>query len=289
MAAPVYGHGAVVGSLVVATRSERQFTRGGRRHARVLRRVRRRGALDGTCGRRGAPGPDRSAHGPAEPRALHRPPRPRARARRARRRTRSRCCSSTSTSSSSSTTASATWPATGCWSRSPSASASACARSDTAARLGGDEFAILRRRTRRCRRRPRSLGARIIEALSVPFHIDGHELHVRASIGIATGRDDPESLLRDADIAMYRAKADEARRALRLRARHAGRHRARARAPQRAAARRRGQRDHRRLPADRLARRRPDHGARGARALGPPRRTARSRPTCSSRSRRAPA
>ena len=79
-------------------------------------------------------------------------------------------------------------------------------RSDTAARLGGDEFAILVANDTD-RPPPEILGARIIEALSAPFRIDGHELRVRASIGIATGRDDPESLLRDADTAMYRAKA----------------------------------------------------------------------------------
>ena len=39
MAAPVYGHGAVVGSLVVATHSDHQFTEAESRHAGVLRRV----------------------------------------------------------------------------------------------------------------------------------------------------------------------------------------------------------------------------------------------------------
>jgi diguanylate cyclase (GGDEF)-like protein len=81
-------------------------------------------------------------------------------------------------------------------------------RSDTAARLGGDEFAILIANDKD-QPRPELLGARIIEALSAPFRIDGHELRVRASIGIATGCDAPESLLRDADIAMYRAKTSK--------------------------------------------------------------------------------
>jgi diguanylate cyclase (GGDEF)-like protein/PAS domain S-box-containing protein len=79
-------------------------------------------------------------------------------------------------------------------------------RSDTAARLGGDEFAVLVS-NEKDPPAPEFLAARIIEALSAPFHIDGHELRVRASIGIATGRDRPEGLLRDADVAMYRAKA----------------------------------------------------------------------------------
>jgi diguanylate cyclase (GGDEF)-like protein len=79
-------------------------------------------------------------------------------------------------------------------------------RTSTAARLGGDEFAILLP-DGALAPAPEIAGARIVEALSAPFRIDGHDLHVRASIGIASGRDDPESLLRDADIAMYRAKA----------------------------------------------------------------------------------
>ncbi len=81
-------------------------------------------------------------------------------------------------------------------------------RSDTAARLGGDEFAILVANDSG-QPPPELLGARIMEALSAPFRIDGHELRVRASIGIATGCDTPESLLRDADIAMYRAKTSK--------------------------------------------------------------------------------
>ncbi len=78
--------------------------------------------------------------------------------------------------------------------------------SETAARLGGDEFAILVAHEKDPPV-PEILGARIIEALSAPLDVDGHELRIRASIGIATGRTDPESLLRDADTAMYRAKA----------------------------------------------------------------------------------
>ena len=101
MAAPVYGHGAVVGSLVIATHTDHRFSEADGETLGVLRGVRRRGRLDGARGGRRAPGADRSAHGAAEPRALHRPARPRHRARRAGRSARSRCCSSTSTSSSS--------------------------------------------------------------------------------------------------------------------------------------------------------------------------------------------
>jgi len=81
---------------------------------------------------------------------------------------------------------------------------------DTVARLGGDEFAILIHRVED------ASGAihvadRIQEILSMNFSIDGHDVMVTASIGIAhssTGYINPEEILRDADIAMYRAKAE---------------------------------------------------------------------------------
>ncbi len=80
---------------------------------------------------------------------------------------------------------------------------------DTVARLGGDEFAILIHRV------DDASGAihvadRIQEVLCMNFSIDGHDVMVTASIGIAhssTGYTNPEEILRDADIAMYRAKA----------------------------------------------------------------------------------
>jgi EAL domain-containing protein (putative c-di-GMP-specific phosphodiesterase class I) len=52
------------------------------------------------------------------------------------------------------------------------------------------------------------LAERITEAFEDPFMVDGKELHVRGSIGIATNRDvdDVDQLLRNADLAMYRAK-----------------------------------------------------------------------------------
>ena len=81
---------------------------------------------------------------------------------------------------------------------------------DTVARLGGDEFAILIHRVED------ASGAihvadRVQEILSMNFSIDGHDVMVTASIGIAhssTGYTNPEEILRDADIAMYRAKAE---------------------------------------------------------------------------------
>ncbi len=78
---------------------------------------------------------------------------------------------------------------------------------DTVARLGGDEFAILLDDSPDAP----SLAARIGEALQQPFTLGVHLVHVSASIGIATGdaagRTTAEQLLRNADLAMYQAKA----------------------------------------------------------------------------------
>lgn len=80
---------------------------------------------------------------------------------------------------------------------------------DTVARFGGDEFAILLDRVTDANEAVR-VAERIQEALSVPFQLDRHEAFVTASIGIAFGRNgeyiEPDEIIRDADIAMYRAK-----------------------------------------------------------------------------------
>jgi diguanylate cyclase (GGDEF)-like protein/PAS domain S-box-containing protein len=81
--------------------------------------------------------------------------------------------------------------------------------SDTIARLGGDEFVILLADVKD-RDSATRIADRIQEELLLPFNLDGHEVFSAASIGIAfstVGYDRPEDLLRDADIAMYRAKA----------------------------------------------------------------------------------
>ncbi|MEJ2190242.1 MAG: EAL domain-containing protein, partial [Acidobacteriota bacterium] len=80
---------------------------------------------------------------------------------------------------------------------------------DTVARLGGDEFAILLHRVETASGAIH-VAERIQEILNMNFSIDSHDVFVTASIGIAhsaTGYLDPEEILRDADIAMYRAKA----------------------------------------------------------------------------------
>ena len=81
--------------------------------------------------------------------------------------------------------------------------------SDIVARLGGDEFMILVEELND----PNDaflLAQQIQNVLRQPFEISGHELFVSASIGIAlsgTGYTRPEAIMRDADTAMYRAKA----------------------------------------------------------------------------------
>jgi len=80
---------------------------------------------------------------------------------------------------------------------------------DTLARIGGDEFAILLNRISDI---PGAIhvAERIQELLGMTFSIDGHEVFITASIGIAhsaTGYRRSEEIMRDADIAMYRAKA----------------------------------------------------------------------------------
>jgi diguanylate cyclase (GGDEF)-like protein/PAS domain S-box-containing protein len=79
---------------------------------------------------------------------------------------------------------------------------------DTAARLGGDEFALLLEDLADVGEATR-VAKRIADKLRVPFVLDGQETFVTASIGIALGgttTERPEDLLREADLAMYRAK-----------------------------------------------------------------------------------
>ena len=81
---------------------------------------------------------------------------------------------------------------------------------DTIARLGGDEFAILQSGVQ-TPDDAKILAARVIEAISLPFEIDGHRIIIGTSVGIAIipqDGDDPDMILRNADMALYRAKAD---------------------------------------------------------------------------------
>ena len=88
---------------------------------------------------------------------------------------------------------------------------------DTVARLGGDEFTILLENIDDANQAIH-VADRILQQLKAPFELDGHEVFTAASIGIVLSRevsqgvhpieyDRPEDLLRDADTALYRAKA----------------------------------------------------------------------------------
>ncbi len=80
---------------------------------------------------------------------------------------------------------------------------------DVVVRLGGDEFAVLLYRVEH-EAGVITLAERLLQSLRQPFVVAGTELTSSASIGITTsllGYESPEVVLRDADIAMYRAKA----------------------------------------------------------------------------------
>jgi diguanylate cyclase (GGDEF)-like protein len=81
--------------------------------------------------------------------------------------------------------------------------------SDTIARLGGDEFTVLLE-GRSAVADAMQAAERILAVLRAPFTIDGQEAYAAASIGISGGtsiRESGRDLLREADIALYRAKA----------------------------------------------------------------------------------
>ena len=156
---------------------------------------------------------------------------------------------------------SATRPAISCSSRSPSACGIRVRPGDTVARLGGDEFAVLLEGADDAT--AVDVAERITNALRTPFVVDGQEIFVRASIGVAIASSDARSadkLLRNADLAMYRAKAAgeggfERSTPRCTRPRRAAP--ARGRSPPRD----RGRRVRAPLPADRRARDRPDRRA----------------------------
>ncbi len=85
----------------------------------------------------------------------------------------------------------------------------ACIRkSDTLARLGGDEFIVVVTELNDAQDAMR-VATKLIEALRVPFHVEGHDLFVSVSLGISIYPEDGltgEILMANADAAMYRAK-----------------------------------------------------------------------------------
>ncbi|MBD1391412.1 EAL domain-containing protein [Neiella sp. HB171785] len=85
---------------------------------------------------------------------------------------------------------------------------------DLIARLGGDEFAILLE-PMKSEQDAIGLAQRISASFDQPFFVNGERIFTGTSVGIALGNDryqEPEELLRDADAAMYRAKAQGRRR-----------------------------------------------------------------------------
>jgi diguanylate cyclase (GGDEF)-like protein len=84
-----------------------------------------------------------------------------------------------------------------------------CVReTDTIARLGGDEFVVLLPDIAD-NADAAVVAEKIITQANTPFQLDGNEIHIGASIGITLFPDDGrdiETLFRNADLAMYRAK-----------------------------------------------------------------------------------
>ena len=81
---------------------------------------------------------------------------------------------------------------------------------DMIARMGGDEFAIIQTNLE-SPADAASLAHRLIDIVSKPYVVDGHNLVVGASIGIALGPRDgctPETLIRNADLSLYHAKGN---------------------------------------------------------------------------------
>ena len=154
---------------------------------------------------------------------------------------------------------------------------SALRAADTAARLGGDEFAILLEDGGEGIQAV-DVADRIMQALEAPFSLEGKEVFVRASIGIAVaedvreGSDDAvEEILRNADVAMYMAKENGKGR---YQVFEPAMHDTALQAPRaegRPAARRGARRVRPALPAGHRAGIGQDHGRRGPDPLDPPR------------------
>jgi len=87
----------------------------------------------------------------------------------------------------------------------------ACIReTDVLARLGGDEFAVLQTRTKDSYKEAVAFADRIVNCLIDPIEIDGHQLVISTSAGIALAPQhgtDSDELIKNADLALYRAKA----------------------------------------------------------------------------------
>jgi predicted signal transduction protein with EAL and GGDEF domain len=79
------------------------------------------------------------------------------------------------------------------------------------ARLGGDEFAIVQVRGQLKLAETSALATRVIDTISLPYTIHDHQILIGATLGISIAPDDgndPDQLLKNADLALYRAKGD---------------------------------------------------------------------------------
>lgn len=84
-------------------------------------------------------------------------------------------------------------------------------KGDTVARLGGDEFAIVLADCKSQTTEITALASRLVETIALPFEIAGNQIMIGASVGISIAPEDgndPDQLLRNADMAMYRAKSN---------------------------------------------------------------------------------
>jgi diguanylate cyclase (GGDEF)-like protein len=87
---------------------------------------------------------------------------------------------------------------------------SALREGDVVARLGGDEFAVIQSDASQPAAAT-TLASRLVDLIGRAYAIDGHILHVGASVGVAIAPNDgiePNVLLKNADLALYRAKAE---------------------------------------------------------------------------------
>jgi diguanylate cyclase (GGDEF)-like protein len=83
--------------------------------------------------------------------------------------------------------------------------------SDLVSRTGGDEFSIVQSGAEPPATASAALAGRVVEALSVPFDLGDHHVVIGASVGVAIAPDhghDVDQLLKNADMALYRAKDD---------------------------------------------------------------------------------
>jgi diguanylate cyclase (GGDEF)-like protein len=81
-------------------------------------------------------------------------------------------------------------------------------KGDTIARWGGDEFILLLPEIRQAEV-AKNVAERILHSFNKPFEFDGQKISITASIGVAIFADDgadADTLIKNADIAMYRAK-----------------------------------------------------------------------------------